>query len=195
MTATDGGRPTAADVAHLKPGDEVDATFRYCAGDTPFRIIGVAEVVDREWLEVGGHALRGQEGRPGRFLMAVNSPLPPPPPARPDGWYVLTYPSDGETRALQSTGGHWIGSLSGYVDGLYANWTVGPRLVGLGPDDLVVNVPEDVRDDLIRFLRWRHSHRRGAFWAGSSMGEVTLAVARAVADARGIPRDGQGATS
>lgn len=59
--------------------------------------------------------------------------------------------------------------------------------VVLGPDDLVVNVPEDVRDDLIRFLRWRHSHRRGAFWSGSSMGEVTLAVARAVADARGIP--------
>ncbi len=163
MTATEGRIPTAADVAHLKPGDEVDATFRYCAGDTPFRIIGVAEVVDREWLEVGGHALRGQEGRPGRFLMAVNSPLPPPPPARPDGRYVLTNPTDGE----------------------------------LGPDDLVVNVPEDVRDDLVHFLQWRNSadHQRGAFWAGSSMGEVTLAVARAVAEARGIPRDGQGATS
>lgn len=184
MTATEGRIPTAADVAHLKPGDEVDATFRYCAGDTPFRIIGVAEVVDREWLEVGGHALRGQEGRPGRFLMAVNSPLPQPPPARPDGWYVLTNSVDGETFALRSEAGEW-------VDG------VGPRLVELGPDDLVVNVPEDVRDDLIRFLRWSNSpdRHRVTLWVGSSMGEVTLAVARAVADARGIPHAGQGATS
>ena len=194
MTATEGGRPTAADVAHLKAGDEVDATFRYCAGDTPFRIIGVAEVVDREWLEVGGHALRGQEGRPGRFLMAVNSPLPPPPPARPDGWYVLTNSVDGEAFALRSEAGEWVDGY-GQVERFVAGCSVGPRLVGLGPDDLVVNVPEGVRDDLIRFLRWRHSHRRGAFWAGSSMGEVTLAVARAVADARGIPHAGQGATS
>lgn len=74
---------------------------------------------------------------------------------------------------------------------------VGPRLVEIGPDDLVVNVPEDVRDDLVHFLQWRNSadHQRASLWVGSSMGEVTLAVARAVADARGIPRDGQGATS
>lgn len=89
--------------------------------------------------------------------------------------------------------GDEVGQLERFVAGCI----VGPRLVEIGPDDLVVNVPEDVRDDLIRFLRWSNSpdRHRVTLWVGSSMGEVTLAVARAVADARGIPHAGQGATS
>ena len=150
MTATEGRIPTAADVAHLKAGDEVDA----------------------------------------------NSPLPQPPPARPDGWYVLTNPTDGEVFTLRSEAGEWVDGY-GQLERFVAGCIVGPRLVELGPDDLVVNVPEDVRDDLVHFLQWYNSpaHQRGPLWVGSSMGEVTLAVARAVAEASSIPHTGQETSS
>lgn len=119
-----------------------------------------------------------------------------PPPARPDGWHVLTNPTDGEAFTLRSEAGEWVDGY-GQVERFVAGCIVGPRLVEIGPDDLVVNVPEDVRDDLVRFLQWSNSpdRHRVTLWVGSSMGKVTLAVARAVAESRGIPHAGQGATS
>lgn len=62
------------------------------------------------------------------------------------------------------------------------------------PDDLVVTVPEDVRERLI--LCGRHTERAGSRRdAHSTAFLASLAVARAVAEARGIPHAGQQATS
>lgn len=194
MTATDQRRPTASDVAHLKAGGKVSATFYVDDRTDLARITTTAKGGVGRQLWLASFSLRNRSGNPGVRLVAVHSPqppLPPPPPPRADGWYVLTDPSDGEILARQSTGGHWIGSVGGYIDGVFANWIVGPRLVELGPDDLVVTVPEDVQEMLLRY-DW-HGEDIDTYSRGGPI-HAGILVARAVADARGIPhagRDGQ----
>lgn len=192
MTATDQRRPTAADVAHLKVGDQVEAVFEWCGKE--FRVSGGAtdDHPRKNSLHLLGFMLRWGDGDPGENLVRLISPLPPSPPARPDGWYVLTDPDDGETMPARSAGGKWVDGYGRTVR-IVDRWTVGPRLVELGPDDLVVNVPEGMRERLIG-REWHLISPEDVDQISSSI-RATIAVASAVAEARGIPHAGQGAAS
>ena len=72
--------PCAADIAHLREGDEVDVSFDQLG----VRVQGtLAETFGN--LTIGGWVVRHRQGEAGPILSALHSPLPPAPEPPPVG--------------------------------------------------------------------------------------------------------------